>query len=68
MNLEKFNLVELDAQEIRETEGGLIPVAVVAWWAGASLLAKCGVVAAGVTCAAGGYALGHYTGYFNVKK
>ena len=26
MNLEKLNLVELDAQEVQETEGGIIPL------------------------------------------
>ena len=25
MNLEKLNLVELDAQEVQETEGGTVP-------------------------------------------
>ena len=34
MNLEKLNLVELDAREIQETEGGIIPLLLV----GAALL------------------------------
>ena len=28
MNLEKLNLVELDAQEVKETEGGFLPLIV----------------------------------------
>ncbi len=34
MNLEKLNLVELDAQEVKETEGGFGPL----WYAGAVFL------------------------------
>ena len=68
MNLEKLNLVELNAQEVKETEGGIFPVAIAAWWAGASLLAKCGVVATGAAVVGGGYALGHYNGYYGTKK
>ncbi len=29
MNLEKLNLVELNAQEVQETEGGFLPLAIV---------------------------------------
>ena len=29
MNLEKLNLVELNAQEIQETEGGFIPLLII---------------------------------------
>ena len=38
MNLEKLNLVELDAQEVKETEGGILPLIVV----GACLLLASG--------------------------
>ena len=34
MNLEKLNLVELNAQEVQETEGGLLPLIII----GAALL------------------------------
>ena len=47
MNLEKLNLVELDAQEVKETDGGFIPLP----W----LVA--GAVIVGVA------ALGFYNGY-----
>lgn len=30
MNLEKLNLVELDAQEVKETEGGFLPLVILA--------------------------------------
>lgn len=34
MNLENLNLVELNAQEVKEVEGGFLPIAVVvAIWA-----------------------------------
>ncbi len=29
MNLEKLNLVELNAQEVKETEGGFLPLIIV---------------------------------------
>ena len=47
MNLEKLNLVELDAQEVKETEGGIIP-----WpW----LIAAVVVVGVGAAAAYNGY-------------
>ena len=39
INLEKLNLVELDAQEVKETEGGILPLIVVG---ACLLLASCG--------------------------
>jgi hypothetical protein len=60
MNLEKLNLVELNAQEVKQVEGGVLPL--VAWWAGATLLAKCGVIAGGVSVVACGAAVGYYNG------
>lgn len=56
MNLEKLNLVELDTQEVKETDGGfffLIPLATV-------------VMAVGAV--AGTAALGYYNGYNDTKK
>ncbi|MGK0211670.1 MAG: hypothetical protein ACI9D4_002004 [Polaribacter sp.] len=49
MNLENLNLVELNAQEVQETEGGiliLIPFAVAYWAGGLSLAASAITVAA----------------------
>lgn len=52
MNLEKFNVVELNAQEVRKTEGGFIP-----WpW----LLAAAVIVGVG--------AAGVYNGYTDASR
>lgn len=53
---------------MQEIDRGIIPVAIAAWWAGASLLAKCGVVAAGVTVVGGAGAIGYYNGYYDTRK
>ncbi|HAY3508825.1 TPA: class IIb bacteriocin, lactobin A/cerein 7B family [Elizabethkingia anophelis] len=53
MNLQKLNLVELDAKEMKETEGGFPPAILVMW--GAMLVAD-------------GLAVGAYLGYHNNKK
>ena len=49
MNLENLNLVELNAQEVQEVEGGLI------WFAAAA--------AYSAACVIGVFALGAYNGY-----
>ena len=68
LELNKMGLVPMDQDEMQELDGGIIPAVILAWWAGASLLAKCGVVAAGVTVIGGAGALGYYNGYYGTKK
>jgi lactobin A/cerein 7B family class IIb bacteriocin len=46
MNLENLNLVELNAQEKRETDGGIIPI-IIGWKAACWIVAGC-IFAAGV--------------------
>jgi lactobin A/cerein 7B family class IIb bacteriocin len=53
MNLENLNLVELNAQEKQETEGGILGLIAVALSAGA----VCGV-----------FALGFYNGYHSAAR
>ena len=49
MNLDNLNLVELNAQEKRETEGGFLPMLVVyGCWA---VMVGCCIVAAGMKSA-----------------
>ena len=45
MNLEKLNLTELDAQELRIVDGGVIPAVVAVGW---GIMAVCSVVALGM--------------------
>jgi len=47
MNLENLNLVELNAQEVREVEGGFLPI----------LLAA---IEIGAACYGAGYAIGYF--------
>jgi lactobin A/cerein 7B family class IIb bacteriocin len=58
MNLEKLNLVELNAQEVKDVDGGLIPILIpfaVAYWAG------------GLSIAASAITVAAYLGYKNNK-
>ena len=50
MNLQNLNLVELNAQEVQETEGGFIPLVILGITYGAPVVAGwvCGAFAAGV--------------------
>ena len=49
MNLENLNLVELNAQEKREVDGGFLPILVVyGCWA---VMVGCSIVAAGMKSA-----------------
>ncbi|WP_337965389.1 class IIb bacteriocin, lactobin A/cerein 7B family [uncultured Flavobacterium sp.] len=48
MNLESLNLVELNAQEVQEVDGGFLPL----------LLA---IIEIGGACYATGYAIGYFT-------
>jgi phage-related minor tail protein len=69
--MEKFrelSFEELSQNDTLTIDGGLIPAAVALWWAGASLAAKCGVVAGGVVVVGGAGAIGYYNGYFDTKK
>lgn len=66
MNLENLNLVELDVQEMQEIDGGILP-AVAAWWAGATLLTKIGVIAGGATVVGGAAYVGYKNGYDSVN-
>jgi hypothetical protein len=61
-NLQSFGVQELNTNEIRNTNGGILP-AIVLWWAGATLLTKIGVIAGGATVVGGAAALGYYNGY-----
>ena len=45
MNLENLNLVELNAQEVKEVEGGFIPVLIYAAW---GVMILCSAVALGL--------------------
>ncbi|EIM74096.1 hypothetical protein A3SI_16405 [Nitritalea halalkaliphila LW7] len=62
-NLSDGNMVELSFSESENLNGGIFPVAVAVWWAGATIAAKCGVVAAGAATVAAGAAVGAYTGF-----
>ena len=46
MNLEKLNLVELNAQEVKETEGGLLPLLVLLTYDAICLAALAGATKA----------------------
>lgn len=65
---EELSFEELSDTELQFIDGGLLPAALVLWWAGASLAAKCGVVAGGVVVVGGAGAIGYYNGYFDTKK
>lgn len=52
MNLEKLNLVELNAQEVRKTEGGFWQIVL-------------GVIAIGSALYGAGYAVGHAHAHYD---
>lgn len=60
MNLQNLNLVELNAQEVQEVEGGLLPIVVCGVVIGWKAVA--GVAAAAIFCA------GAYVGYMEAHK
>lgn len=68
MSLRKLKIEELNVQELKNVEGGIVPVAVAAWWAGATLLAKVGVIAGGVAVVGTAGAVGYYNGYYDTIK
>lgn len=60
MNLEKLNLVALNAKEQKEIEGGFVPIL--------AILVAPATVAAAVSTVAGVIGLGGYNGYQDTKK
>ncbi len=44
MDLKKLNVVELNAQEVKETEGGIAPLILVGW----GIMIACSAVALGM--------------------
>ena len=68
LELNKMGLAPMEETEMQEFNGGIIPLAIAAWWAGATLCAKIGVIAAGVAVVGTAGAIGYYNGYYDTKK
>ncbi|MDO5616002.1 MAG: class IIb bacteriocin, lactobin A/cerein 7B family [Cruoricaptor ignavus] len=68
MDLKNLKVQELNEKEMKKTDGGVVPVAVAVWWAGASLLTKVSVVAGGTAIAGTAGAVGYYNGFFDTVK
>ncbi len=63
----KLNVQELSLQDQQNIEGEIIP-AVVAYWSGATLLTKVGVIGGAIAVVAGAAYIGNNNGYESVKN